>query len=364
MNKKILLTTVVAVLFIFIFSITNPVNAETVEIDAGTDQDKVKIETLTDGAISKNDDTKEVTIKLTAEELNKLVWYEKDAPTYDEDVERPGNGWWIGFRLTLPESVEPSKVTSDITNVFGASSSTQFNADDGKTNVCSYWLGIDENKLEGKTSEFVLATYKFHWDEQKTDDLTLIVRVNPQGVKLTKDPDKMVTVKVNDTFFTLLKGKALTDDEETGGLTASEVEKLQKIMTPGEGYKLVGIFDKATDKEFDLKDPISTDMELEVRFEKIEEPTKDDPTTENPTEDPTEDPKTEDPKTEEPKAEEPKTEEPKTEEPKVEEPKTEQPVTKVKDNTPKTGLISEDLFFIVASVLSLAGIVIYKKNNK
>lgn len=346
MNKKVLLGTVLTVLFILIASIAYPVSAETVEIDAGTSQDKVQIETLTGGAISKDDNKKEVTIKLTAQEINKLVWYEKDAPTYDDDVERPGNGWWIGFKLTLPTSVDPSKVTRDLTNVFGATSTAPFNADNDQPRVCSYWLGIDENRLEGKTSDFVLGTYKFHWDEKKTDDLTVIIKVSPDGVKLTKDPDKMVTVKVNDKFFTLAKGKTLTDDKETGGLTASEVEALNEIMKPGEGYKLVGIFDKATDKEFDLKQAISTDMELEVRFEKIDEPNIDD--TENPTVD--------DPTTEEPKKEDPKPEEPKTETPKAEE--------TTKDKTPKTGVVNMELFAIIVAGLSLAGIIIYRKNNR
>ena len=166
----------------------------------------------------------------------------------------------------------------------------------------------------------------------------------------------MVTVKVNDKFFTLAKGKTLTDDEETGGLTASEVEALNEIMKPGEGYKLVGIFDKATDKEFDLKQAISTDMELEVRFEKIDEPNIDD----------TENPKVDDPKTEEPKQDDPKTEEPKQEEPKQEEPKQEEPKTEqsTKDKTPKTGVVNMELFAIIAAGLSLAGIITYRKNNR
>lgn len=335
--KKFLLTTFTAIVVILSIFMTLPVNAE----DSVTVAE-AKVELLSGGTISKDDDKKEVTITLTSEEINKLTWYEKDAPTYDDDVTRPGNGWWIGFRLTLPSSVTPSKVTRDVTNVYGASDSKPFNADNGKTDVCSYWLGIDENKLEGKTSEFTLGTYKFHWDEKKTDDLTVTIRVKPEGVKLTKDPSKMVTVKINDTMFTMSKGKNLTSDETNGGLTEQEVEKLNKLMEPEEGYKFLGLYVKGTDNKFDIETVINDDMELETKFEEIKENIKpevkpSDTAKDEPTETPVSEQKPEQPKEEQP---------------------NQQPV---KDTTPKTGLINFELFATVAAVLSLTGIVFFKK---
>ena len=351
MRKKLFLT-VVSVLFIFVVSLVNPVNAETVTVN------EAEIETLTGGTIAKDEDKKEVTITLTSEEINNLVWYEKDAPTYDDDVERPGNGWWIGFKLKLPSSVTPDEVTSDITNIYGASDTKKFNPDNDTEDVCSYWTGIDENKLSGKTEVFTLATYKFHWDNQKTDDLIVKINVNPENVKLTKDPSKMVTVKINDTIFTILKDKNLTTDEENGGLTILEAEKLEKLMTPEEGYKFIGLFNKENNEKFDLETKISEDLELEVRFEKIEEQKTEDPKNDN------------DKPNEEIKTDDEKTNDEKTEEPKVEEPKAEEPVAQMvatpskKDNTPKTGLNDIELFVLTISILSLAGILIYNKNKE
>ncbi len=322
MKNKILLTTFIVSLIILVISIFTPVNAESVEVDSA------KIETLTGGTITKDDNKKEVTMTLDAEEINKLIWYAKDDPTYDEDATRPGNGWWIGFRLTLPESVTPSKVTRDVTNVFGESDSKPFNSDNGKPNVCSYWLGIDENRLEGRTSEFVLGTYKFHWDDKDKVDLTVIIKVNPEGVKLTKDPDKLATVKINETFFTLQKGKTLTQDEENGGLTEQEVEKLNKLMTPEEGYKFLGLYDKVTGEKFELTTPVTGDLTLETRFEKVETPKEE--------------------SKQEPEAQKP-------EEPKKEGPK--------KDETPKTG-VNPELIVLIFTGLSLIGIVGLKNKNR
>ena len=345
--KKFLFTTFMAITIILSIILIVPVNAET-----SVTVENAKVETLSGGNISKDEAKKEVTITLTSEEINKLTWYEKDAPTYDEDVTRPGNGWWIGFRLTLPSNVTPSEVTRDVTNVYGASDSKPFNADDNTTDVCSYWAGIDENKLEGKTSEFTLATYKFHWDSKKTDDLTVIIRVNPESVKLTKDPSKMVTVKINDTAFTLLKDKNLTADADKGGLTEEEVKKLNKLMEPEEGYKFVGLFIKGSDEKFDLEQTISNDMELEVRFEKEEEKEPDikpqDPTINDK---PVGDPATTQPAKEEPA---------KQQETQTQEPQAQQPT---KDTTPKTSSTNFELFAIVVAMASLVGITIFKKNK-
>ena len=318
--KKFLLPTFTAIIIILSIFLVLPVNAEN-----SVTVNNAKIEALTGGTLTKDDDKKEVTMTLTAEEINKLTWYEKDAPTYDEDVTRPGNGWWIGFRLTLPSDVTPSEVTRDVTNVYGASDSKPFNADDNTTDICSYWMGIDEEKLEGKTAEFTLATYKFHWNRNKTDDLTVIIRVKPEGVKLTKDPSKVVTVKVNDTIFTMLKGKTLTSNKENGGLTEQEVEKLNKLMEPEDGYKFAGLYYKGTENKFDFETVINEDINLETRFEKIsKEPVKDEP----------------------------------VQQPIPEQPKEEKPV---KDPTPKTGAENLELFATISAVLALTGIAIFKK---
>lgn len=323
MNKKILFTTFIAVLFVLSIFIAVPVNAEQVQVN------EAKVDTLTGGTITKNDDQKQVTITFTAEEINDLKWYSKDEPTYQEGVTRPGNGWWLGFKLTLPESVTPSKVTRDFTNVFGATDSKAFNADDEAENVCSYWLGIDENRLNGKTEEFTLGTYKFHWDNKETVDLTVIIKVDPEGVKLTKDPDKMVTVKVGDTIFTIEKGKNLTTDKDKGGLTEQEAEKLNNLLKPKEGYVYVGLFDVKAQKVFELKQAVTEDLELEVRFAKENsgDVNQNTPPTDTPAETPTEQP------------------------------------TK-KDTTPKTGSINFELIFSGMAMISLVTAVIIKKYSK
>ena len=93
-------------------------------------------------------------------------------------------------------------------------------------------------------------------------------------------------------------------------------------MTPDEGYKFVGLFVKGTDKQFTLDQVISSNMELEVRFEKLPEETV---------------------------AEEPDDE--------AEEPEE-------KDPTPKTGLVDVALVASVVAMISVAGIVTVKRYSK
>ncbi len=311
MKKTILTISILLLAISMLFILTNTVKAEGTTI---TD-----VTTLSGGSVQHTDNV--YTITLTKDQINTLEWHSVEDPTGDES-HRVVNGWDIGFKLTLSAAFSKGDLKVKYTNYENVVKSFDCTPD---TNASEYkaWVSINENKLKGQTKVFQLAKFDFEIDGSK---VTVIVNIDPTNVEL-KAPEggRMVKVTVNGYEFTMEKGKNLTANKENGGLSEAEVEDLKALMTPKEGNKFVGLFIKGTDKKFTLDQVISSDLELEVRFEKLPE---------------------------EPVAEDPDDEE------------KEEPVAEEKDNTPKTGIIDVALIASVVAMVSVAGIVTVKKYSK
>ena len=290
----------ILVFFSIIFALITSVMA----IDAGTVQQLTAAnnETKTDG-------DKTVTLTYTSAQLNDLTWYDKDDPTGSPDVTRPASGWWIGYKVTLPSGVTASEVTVE-RDIGGNKATGGFNPDVPGGNACSYWIGITENTIEGKTEEFTHATIVYKKDNEVF--LTVVIKIDPSGVELKKD-ERMVTVDVDGVKFTLLKDKTLQE-----GLSASDLESLQSMI--GDGT----LVDRVTDEEVILSETvIDDDRELTVKAPVV------------PTPEPT---------------------------PEV----TPEPIPEeVKDTTPKTGTsIDLEKSIALGMLLSIVGLVVMKKYSK
>ncbi len=313
MKKKILMVTLLAVLFVLALALTNTVKATDITI---TD-----VTSLSGGTVSSSTEGKVYTLTLTKTDISKLVWHAIDDPTGQAGVDRVANGWDIGFKLTLSSDFTKGQLKAVYTDYEGIVRTNSSCTPDTNASEYSAWVSLNENKLEGQTEVFQLAKFEF---EIGTDKATVIVKVDPTDVELKLPEDgSVVKVTVDGYEFTMKKDKTLSANEENGGLSEAEVADLEALMTK-EGYKFVGLFIKGTNTKFTLDQVISSDLELEVRFEKIPE-----------------------------KA---------VEEEPVEEPAEEKPAEK--DDTPKMGTIDVALISSVVAMVSVAGIVTVKKYSK
>lgn len=266
MKKKTLLIVLVATLFVAMVALTNSVQAASG--DATTTV--TKIEALTGGTFDKevtSNPASPVTLTLSADEIKALKWYDKDDPTYQDGLVRPSSGWWIGFRLTFSEDVSTDtnkKVSATYTDYTGAVKGPQeISLDKDQTSVYTCWLGIDKNKVEGKTGEVRIGTFKY--TNASGLDYTVIVKVK-EAEKIVFTPDeRAIEVKVGSHVFTMLKGKSLKE-----GLTEIEMKELEALLTK-EGYSFIGLYKKGTETEVSLTDKLSEDTELEIRFKKLPE---------------------------------------------------------------------------------------------
>ena len=307
MKKKILMVTLLAVLFVLALALTNTVNA-------ADDITITDVKSLSGGTLVKNEAGNLYTITLTKDQVNTLEWHAKGDPTGQPGVNRVANGWDIGFKLTLSETFTKGDLKVKYTNYENVVKSFDGTPDDTASEY-SCWVSLNENKLKGQKDVFQLAKFEFEIDGNKA---TVIVKVDPKDVELKLPNDgRMVKVTVGDYEFTMEKGKTLSADEDNGGLSEAEVADLKGLMVK-EGYKFVGLFVKGTDKEFTLDQVVTENIELETRFEKLPEEPADEP--------------------------------------------EEEPVEK--DDTPKMGAIDVALIASVIAIVSVSGIVAVKKYNK
>ena len=310
MKKKIFSILALTIVFAMAITMLNTVSAA-LATEAG------KVEDIT-SASAKDETDKTVTLTYTEEELNDLKWYDKDDPTGKAGLERPASGWWIGVKVTAPDSVNQENVAQAKYKYSNSSFKSFKNALDDAEAVsnlcCTHWLGIDNNDIEnhkGET-EFTLETITYDWDGDETPDLTVIIKVKPENVVLTENPtgseSRMVTVDVDGTKFTLKKGSTLNE-----GLSASDLAKLN-AMIPENGI----LVDEETGGAVDLDVVIDSDKNYTIKV--IETPA---------------------PETPAPEA-----------------------TADELDNTPKTGVVDTTLAVTIIASISLAGIVAIKKYSK
>ncbi len=289
----------------------------------------VKAEAKTYGKVEAIKEQNEQATVTGSEESNSAVLYEeKEVKWYPADTSlgRNVDGFWIGIKVTAPDGMSEGQLENAKFRRSGEERSF-WNLKDSKAepHYIGLWKRIDKETLQNKTSEITIAEYEFDWNNDGNYEQKISIKIKPDGIKL--DDEDVVFVKIGTNHFTFKKGNSLNQ------LSEAEEKLLKELMTPAGGYKFVGIFDKKTGKEVALDQEISSDMELEIRFEKLPEETA--PTT---------------------IPEEPADE--------IEEIADEVEKPTEKDNTPNTGVVDVGLITSVVAMVSAAGIVTVKKYNK
>ena len=263
MKKKLLLIIVFTLISCVAFSFVSTVSA--VNEEDTTSNGKVT-DITTSNKIEKSGNNV-VTITYTKAELEALKW-----STANSSIGRDTNGWWIGYRVTAPSTVDSGnidKATYNTKVTFSGSNVTKKFKDvlDGNY-YCNFWVFIDNNVINKLGTDFTLAVNTFDWNGDNTNDLTVYIKVaNAAGVRLKENADgdsKMVNVIIDDIEFDIEKGKTLASME---GLYKTMLESLKEGASD---EKFVGFFRKFNDVEVKETDPINEYMVLVTKFKKVE----------------------------------------------------------------------------------------------
>ena len=160
--------------------------------------------------------TKDVTITFNAAQL-KIV--ESKA-----DVGRTIDAAWLGVRVVAPKDIEISTLKSatyknggsTVEKSFWSSQDSAKSENKEDTHYIDVFGAITEDILKNATKEGKLIKYSwiFDWDNDKTDDQTVTIVVDPKNVTLTAlDSD---TVLWNEKIYNDLKPAEATKNPETG----------------------------------------------------------------------------------------------------------------------------------------------------
>ncbi len=240
MKKRFLTIIMLAFALFFAFAITNKVEAAT---NYGT------VESLVGAADISG--TENIVVKYN--QLN-LTWAEADP-----DVGRNMNGWWIGIKINAPAGMSEEQLQKATYERFGSTVKFWDVKDSkGEPHYVNAWVRIGEEMIEGKQDVVTIAVYKLDWDNNGTPEQTITIQVVPTAVNLNRD-STVVSVKVGNRQFTLKKNETLND------LPEADKKVLETLKTPEEGKVFVGLFNNNV--KFEETTPITTDIELEVRFE-------------------------------------------------------------------------------------------------
>lgn len=309
MKKKFLMVALFALVCCVAFTFANTVSATT----GGNTTNAGKVEDITSSNKIENDDDKVVTITYTKTELEKLKW-----DPANPEIGRTMNGWWIGFKVTAPDNgnYDKEKATFTRPNSDGTTTTKKFNdvVDTTNGNYCSYWFFIDQNTLNEKGSDFVLATYTFDWKGDDSNKLTVKIKIEDAEGTVLKENNgsgisQMVTVTIDGVKFTLKKGDTLAS------LTSGyEARLLKSLKESKDDEEFIGFY-KEDGTEVKETDKIDADTVLTAKFKTIEKAT----TTETKKED-------------------------------------------KKDTTPQTGVVDYSVYMAIATaVVALGGIFTVKK---
>ena len=272
MKKKLLVVIVFALISFVAFSFVNTVSAvqEVNTTSAG------KVTDITDSNKIDKSGENVVTITYTKAELEKLKW-----STANAGIGRDTNGWWIGYKVTAPNTVNEGNIDKAVYNTkvtFSGSNVTKKFKDvlDGNF-YCNFWVFIDNNVLNKLGSDFTLSVSTFDWNGDNTNDLTVYVKVtNATGARLKENADdegKLVNVIIDEYEFDIEKGKTLASME---GLYKTMLESLKQGASD---EKFVGFFRKYNGVEVKETDPINEYMILVTKFTKVDPNNKTTPQT-------------------------------------------------------------------------------------
>ena len=292
MKKRFLTIIMLAFALFFAFAITNKVEAAT---NYGT------VESLVGAADISG--TENIVVKYN--QLN-LTWSEADP-----DVGRNMNGWWIGIKINAPAGMSEEQLQKATYERLGSTVKFWDVKDSkGEPHYVNAWVRIGEEMIEGKQDVVTIAEYKLDWDNNGTPEQTITIQVVPTAVNLNRD-STVVSVKIGNRQFTLKKNETLND------LPEADKKVLETLKTPEEGKVFVGLFNNNV--KFEETTPITTDIELEVRFE-------DAPVSPSPVVSPT-------------------------------------PAQKPQDTTPKTGTVDIIGYVSIITIVAAIGIIVLNKKH-
>ena len=313
MKKKVLMVALFALVSLVAFTFANTVSAASNHSTSTTSAGTVTDITTSDSIAKVENSNNEITIVYKKAQLEALKWSEANP-----GIGRTMNGWWIGFKVTAPDNgnYDKDKATFTRPNSDGTTTTKLFKdvLDTKEGKDCSYWYFIDQNILNEKGSDFVLATYTFDWKGDGSNKLTVKIQIkDAEGTVLkennTSGTSQMVTVTIDGFKFTLKKGDTLTS--LTSGYESRLINSLKKGK---ENEEFIGFFKEDGTTQVKETDVINEDTVLTAKFKKIEKAT------------------------------------------------TESKKDDKKDETPKTGSIDLVMYLaIIVGITALAGTVVTKK---
>lgn len=202
----------------------------------------------------------------------------------DPSIGRYMNGWWVGIKVTAPvgkvtNEEEAKKVTygysTDVKDgmIIDGKGKSFDQYKDGQWYI-GMWTPIDEEKLKTLSEATIIQTYYFDWDGDKSVDQIITVKINPADANLEApvDPEGRVTyvkLTIGNHVFTLPEHTTIKALKEAGKETdlATEKEQLEKVITPKDGEKFVGLYNG--EELWDEEAELTEGLVLTPKFEKI-----------------------------------------------------------------------------------------------
>ncbi len=197
-----------------------------------------------------------------------LVWTLKDP-----DAGRNVDGYWIGLKITAPDTYDTEKANFSATFFDGTSYNYNYkeSLDDENGKVVSAWFRVTPEALkalENSETGVEIIKYEFDWDGKDGIDQTVSVKVVTNEVKLGDVPATHKTVTFESEkgtkTFTVEKDKSLEEylDNET------EKEILNSFLAAPEGKELDRMYteDGEEEKEFKLSDKIADNVTVKVLY--------------------------------------------------------------------------------------------------
>lgn len=156
-----------------------------------------KVETITDKGNVKNSGTSKV--EVLYDKGAALTWSAKDT-----DIFRNKDGWWVGIKLTAPDIgndiLKDAKFQSlaygSANPVTGKSFWEKKDSDEtiDKEQYITLWAYVNEELLNSAilNNENVVTEWEFDWNNDKLNDQTVSIKINPEEVVLNDKSGKKV----------------------------------------------------------------------------------------------------------------------------------------------------------------------------
>lgn len=179
------------------------------------------------------------------------------------DGSRFKDGWWIGIKVTAPETnFKPDSAQVRRNGITGTPEIVKFSKIKDAETYFTTWLYVDENIKDNE----LFGKYEIDWNGDNHFEQNIQFKVDKASMNLEKPVGlKSVTVKGANGKYELFPTKKNSLSE----FSTTEKRLLNVLTTPPEGKKFTG-YKTEEGKDFAEDDELSDGLVLIAQFEDIE----------------------------------------------------------------------------------------------